>query len=302
MRIVLLFAAAVALPGQAATPAAYAALDAASERACARASGLKDASVGPPTRFSDAFLMDVRSVEGTAPQPHEKGARQTMLCLYNRRTRIAETQEQATAVPATTAAAPQRDRRYRAEDIGGTGIVDRTEVTLMFGSDGKLTGKSGCNGFGASYALTGTALKVYPPLIGTMLACPPAPMEQERRYRDIVEGAVSADVDATGALTVTARDGRSVRFFADTPPLLSGSMLNLRCGPQRLSARFERGRAVVEIDGTERILKRLPGDTRRGSVQTFTDGRLTLFRTERPLTIRFARGRTAAVPCAIAQV
>lgn len=85
--------AAAPVAAHASTAAADAAVDKASSAACLKAAGLKNASVGPATRFSDAVLMDARTVTGTWPQPHMKGAKATMLCLYNRRERTAEAQE-----------------------------------------------------------------------------------------------------------------------------------------------------------------------------------------------------------------
>lgn len=83
----------VMVTAHAATPSSYAELDRQTSAACIAASGLRDATVGPATRFSDDFLMDVRTVTGTYPQPHMKGAKATMLCLFNRQTERAETQE-----------------------------------------------------------------------------------------------------------------------------------------------------------------------------------------------------------------
>ena len=80
---------------QASTPAAYAALDARSAKACIAAAGLNRAKVGPVIRFSDTTGMDARVVTGTWKPRHMKGAAATMLCLYDRRSRTAETQEMA---------------------------------------------------------------------------------------------------------------------------------------------------------------------------------------------------------------
>lgn len=86
-------AATVMATANAATAPSYAALDLQTSAACIAASGLRDAAAGPVVRFSDDFLMDARTVTGTYPQPHMKGAKGTMLCLYNRQTERAETQE-----------------------------------------------------------------------------------------------------------------------------------------------------------------------------------------------------------------
>ncbi len=79
----------------ASSPAAYAALDVRSAKACIAAAGLNRAKAGPVTRFADTNGMDARVVTGTWKPKHMKGAAATMLCLYDRRSRTAETQEMA---------------------------------------------------------------------------------------------------------------------------------------------------------------------------------------------------------------
>lgn len=84
----------IAPPVLATAPAARAAADRATARACRSVSGLKDARVeGGPVRFSDTISMDARLVRGIWPQPHMKGAKAQMLCLYDRRAHRAEVQE-----------------------------------------------------------------------------------------------------------------------------------------------------------------------------------------------------------------
>jgi heat shock protein HslJ len=219
MRTALAFSAlAIAAPAVAATPQSYSVADQASAAACRAASGLREATVGPATRFSDAFLMDVRTVTGTWPQRHMKGAKAAMLCLYNRRTRRAETQEVATAAPPPPAAAPEvdmsafRDVWWQVAEIDGRKPLGPRLLTLMLGSDGKIGGNSGCNGYSANYQLTGTAMKVFPPMIGTRMACPPRIMDQETAYRALLERAAQATAGPAGSLIVTAADGRALRF------------------------------------------------------------------------------------------
>lgn len=198
-------------PALAATPESYAKLDKASEAACIKAANLGSATVGPAIRFSDRTGVDARVVSGTWPQPHMKGARAKMLCLYNRKTKRTDVQE--LAEPVMTATVAVKDVWWRAEDIGGKGVIDNSEVTLMLGSDGKVGGKSGCNGYSANYQMTGDALKVYPPMIGTRMMCAPALMNQEQAYRSLVEAAQSVKVTPEGALVITSAGGATSRFM-----------------------------------------------------------------------------------------
>jgi heat shock protein HslJ len=206
----ILAAAVSAAPAFASTPGSYAVLDRQTTAACAKASGLPDASVGPVVRFSDRFAMDARTVTGTYPQPHMKGAKGTMLCLYDRRTRRAEVQEMAPAIQ-IGASSEIKDIVWRGTEIDGR-PVGSSPVTLMFGSDGKVTGKSACNNYSANYMLTGSTLIVYSGMIGTRMACPENVMAQEMQFRTILAAARSATLDSDGRMTLTAANGRSVRF------------------------------------------------------------------------------------------
>lgn len=200
----------LAAPATAATPDAWMKVDRASEAACLKAANLGGATAGPPVRFSDRTGVDARVVTGTWPQPHMKGAAAKMLCLYNRKNKRVEVQELAEPVVALSVAV--KDVWWRADDIGGKGIIDNSEVTLMLGTDGKIGGKSGCNGYSANYQINGDALKVYPPMIGTKMMCPPALMTQEQAYRSLVETAQSVKVTPEGMLVITSASGAASRF------------------------------------------------------------------------------------------
>ena len=54
-------------------------------------------------------------------------------------------------------------------------------ATLEFSSDGRLSGRSGCNRYFASYSLTDDHLRIGP-LGATRMLCSPAQMDQETRY------------------------------------------------------------------------------------------------------------------------
>jgi heat shock protein HslJ len=208
--LMIVAAVAITAPALAATPDSWAKLDKVSEAACIKAANLGGATVGGPMRYSDRVGIDARVVTGNWPQPHMKGAKAKMLCLYNRKTKRVEVQE--LVEPLVKQAMAVKDVWWRAEDIGGRGVVENSEVTLMLGSDGKVGGKSGCNGYSANYQLSGDILKIYPPMIGTRMMCPPALMNQEQAYRSLIETAQSARVTPEGALVITASGGANIRF------------------------------------------------------------------------------------------
>lgn len=98
---------------QASSPGAWAQHEKDTQRACAAASGLKDPVVHPTAvLFDDTVGYDARLVIGTWKPAHMKGAKAVMLCLYDRKTRRATTQDieawrSAFATGSTTVKAPK---------------------------------------------------------------------------------------------------------------------------------------------------------------------------------------------------
>lgn len=69
-----------------------------------------------------------------------------------------------------------------AEDIGGRGVVDRSQSTIVFGANGRAMGRAGCNRFNGRYQADGAAMRIGP-LVTTRMACTPdALRDQERRF------------------------------------------------------------------------------------------------------------------------
>lgn len=244
----------IAPQSRASSPSAYAVLDRQSAAACTKSAGLRNSTVGPPVRFSDTFLIDARLVTGTWPQPHMHSAKGTMLCLYNRRSKRAETQEMTSTAPAAPPASAERaapaapaqndisapgqlkDVWWRARDIAGSAIIEGSDVLLMLGSDGMIGGKSGCNNYALRYMITGTTLQIYPPLTGTGLQCAPALMQQEVRFQQILQKATLVNVQA-GALVVTTPDGQSLLFVRAASEAITTTRRDESTGHLRVSER-----------------------------------------------------------------
>lgn len=94
MRLMLAVAVLLAVPAGAATPEAMAQGMSDARAACRKASDLKNAAaLGNPVVFSDDAGKTAVLVTGIWRPKHMKGARATMLCLYDRRARTAEVQE-----------------------------------------------------------------------------------------------------------------------------------------------------------------------------------------------------------------
>lgn len=108
------------------------------------------------------------------------------------------------------AAAPLTGGTWVAEDVDGGGMVDGARVSIAFGAD-RASSRSGCNNFTGSYAQSGSRL-TFGPLAGTRMMCPPALMTLEGKVLAILGSTRTYRSDASGALVVTAADGRTIRF------------------------------------------------------------------------------------------
>ena len=138
----------------------------------------------------------------------------------------------ATQVIATPAAA--------ASGLGGTawtvvnynngnqavvGMIEGSEVTLNFGTDGQVNGSAGCNRYAGPFQSQDAALKAGP-LASTMMACasPAGVMEQETKYLAALQNAATYTIDGS---TLTIRDAggamQVVATVASAPAGLGGS-------------------------------------------------------------------------------
>ena len=117
----------------------------------------------------------------------------------------------ASEPPSTGAASSGRLQagEWRIEDIGGQGVIDNSPATLVFGSDGRLSGNASCNRLIASYTVQGEKITISPTGL-TMMACQPALMNQERKLVDLLNAVSSYRIDDTGALVLRTASGKQV--------------------------------------------------------------------------------------------
>ncbi len=94
-------------------------------------------------------------------------------------------QVDTTGSPATaeggSAATPLVGKSWLAEDIDGAGVVDGAQSTLLFETEARAAGSTGCNRWFSSVELTGTTVQ-FGAAGSTRRACVPAVMDQESRF------------------------------------------------------------------------------------------------------------------------
>lgn len=105
------------------------------------------------------------------------------------------------------------DRTYQIEDVSNTGIIDRSNLTVRFGSDGQVSGSGGCNTYFASYTRKGTELS-FGPIGATQRACAEALMNQEQKLFQTINDVTYIERDVQGAMILKTPDGRTLRGFA----------------------------------------------------------------------------------------
>lgn len=98
-------------------------------------------------------------------------------------------------------------KEWIVEDIDGQGIIDSSRASLNFGTDGRVSGASSCNRFFAGYRLNGRQLEINQAAT-TMMACPEALMQQERRFLNALEASEQLEIDASGALILSGNGHR----------------------------------------------------------------------------------------------
>ncbi len=95
------------------------------------------------------------------------------------------------------------------EDIAGQGVIDNSHASLQFLRNGHLAGSGGCNRLIGSYTQDAGKLSIKP--VGTtMMACPKALMDQERRLLELLPLVTHYKFDDTGALLLSAGGGKSI--------------------------------------------------------------------------------------------
>jgi len=95
------------------------------------------------------------------------------------------------------------------EQIGGKAIVAKTQPTMHFGDDGKISGNGSCNRYFGPYALTGEGLKISD-LASSMMACEQPLMDQEAVLLRGLRETTRFDINANGNLVLHGGDGQSI--------------------------------------------------------------------------------------------
>ncbi len=118
----------------------------------------------------------------------------------------------AAAMEGPSAAGPAG--KWLAEDIRGGGVIDRLQTVLEIAVDGAVTGTGGCNRMTGRATVSGEKI-IFGSMASTRMACPPAVMDQERKFFDALRDARTWRRDPTRRkLTLLDAEGRPVIVLA----------------------------------------------------------------------------------------
>ena len=104
---------------------------------------------------------------------------------------------------------PLLGQEWVIENIANAGVIDNSHAALQFLSDGRLAGSTGCNRMLGSYESDSTKLSIQPAGT-TMMACPPALMNQEQKLLKLLPKVASYRIDRTGALELRTVDQQTI--------------------------------------------------------------------------------------------
>lgn len=117
----------------------------------------------------------------------------------------------APAQPAEAAAAPTLSgAEWKVVRLSGLSAIEGEAPSVAFGKDGRVSGASGCNRYMGGFTQDGQSLK-FTELAGTMMACPPARMDLERRVLDALGQVQGFLITPGGALELYGPAGLLLR-------------------------------------------------------------------------------------------
>jgi len=103
---------------------------------------------------------------------------------------------------------------WLAEDILGGGVIDDAETTLTVTADGAASGSGGCNRYFSKTAISGRNIS-FAEIGSTYMQCPPALMNQERRFLDALSKTRSYKME-TGKLVLVDENGEELATLAQS--------------------------------------------------------------------------------------
>ncbi len=97
---------------------------------------------------------------------------------------------------------------------GQVPAVANVETSLTFGTDGKISGKLGCNSMGGAYTVASGNI-TFKQVYATQMACPDPQMAQESISFMVLQNMTTFKIDGS-TLTINSTDGKYTLTFVAT--------------------------------------------------------------------------------------
>lgn len=169
-----------AAPAHAATPDSWMEHHKEVATRCIDASGLRNARpAGAPVDFDDRVGYTALVIQGQYPQPHMKNRAGRVLCLFDKRSRVAHIAPADTMIAGGASSSALRavaleNTHWKLVAVGTEPVTHgsgQTEPHLVFErKSARLAGFGGCNRVMGSYKLDSDTLS-FGPLASTRMAC-----------------------------------------------------------------------------------------------------------------------------------
>ena len=109
------------------------------------------------------------------------------------------------------------DTTWNLETLAGKPPLPKTELTAIFGADGRLYGSAGCNSYNTSYQIGGNTITIKPAAT-TRMSCPQAGMmEQETSFLAALEQAKTFEIVGYRLTLSDSQNQALLTFMADQP-------------------------------------------------------------------------------------
>lgn len=105
-----------------------------------------------------------------------------------------------------------RGAEWVVEDLDGSGIIDRSRITIEFLEDNRVAGRASCNRYTGRYRLGSEGI-AFGQLATTRMACAPALMDQEVRFLELLGKVSSVAIGRQGELRLSTPGGDLIRAF-----------------------------------------------------------------------------------------
>ncbi len=99
---------------------------------------------------------------------------------------------------------------WQVVEVDSASVADPQQMTMVFGSDGRIAGIAACNHYSGNFSLSGEGLRLSQ-VLATRMACAPALMEEEQRFLTALGAVTGFAIAAEGALELKSGDHVLIR-------------------------------------------------------------------------------------------